>query len=249
MSSASSMFTFYRVSAKTFPFTEETRVAVGFYPYKKLASEIAKIISEHNMQRLKGGIDVEVDLFQGTRRDLQRVVYKEELDTTERDRLVGLRFKEWIKQPEKRSLEETQQEVATKLPRPSRAPEELITTSFNAELAGQNLTWGVEAAQTYAQDKYGDSTRTIRISFNGSGICAMACGPRTVDPIEVQNIGLTLEMNNEEVPPLLKTIGAVLPEKDHLFTLKTADEIGEEIKTLVDRAFEHDADLKNYGKR
>lgn len=230
---------FYRVSAKTFPFSEQTRKIIGYYLYKKTALLAAKIIQEHRGQKLSAGIDVFCDRFQKAPKNFYVAICKAEIDSEEQDRLLNLHFEETLT---KRKIDFVASEnISGKNPKTNRLPPDFITPSFNPEVAAQNFIKGVSLAQEYAQERYGKKGQTLTLTFRGAGICAMSVGPRTIDPIELQEITLIIEPDLEEDLPEYRKIGSVLPEKDHLFTLKTADEIRDEIQSLIDRFFTQDS--------
>ncbi len=252
-SSSAQEYIFYRVSAKVAPWDEQSRKTIGFYSHERVALAATQIVRENNMQRLPGGIDVFCDPFRGTIKeiidavDATNTVYTTHIDIEERDRLLSLRFRNIYSrsvpshQTSSRPVERTStfpsHSAASFDIQQARTPQEYLTPSFNPQIAGQNFTQGIALAQEYAQNNYGSDSCKITLSFHGTGICAMSGGPRSVDPIEVQEITLITE-NNDDDRPTYKKIGKVLPEKDHLLTLKTADEIASELMTLIVSAFQ-----------
>ena len=249
VSAPAGTFQFYSVSAKTYPFTEDTRILIGNYSSQKVALAAAEIIRENNMQKLPGGIDVFCDCFANPLTDSNQGIYKKEIDLDERNRLLSMGFKDITRKRKKKETssqedaDDEKERVSSKLQKTTHAPEAYITSSFNPEIAGQNFTNGVLSAQIYAQECYGSNAQKIKITFHGSGICAMAAGPRAVDPIELQEITLVIDTDDNDDIPAYHNIGKVLPEKDHLFTLKTSSEIADEIKALIDQFFKQNPDL------
>ncbi len=238
---------FYRTSVKTWPFDESSRQVIGYYKYEEVARAAGRMIQENNMQRIPGGIDSHCDCFRGTLKDLRGFVLKTDIDLAERDRLLSWRFNETVpKRNADSSINDGTSSIPPKLPRmrsvPS-VPEQYITRSFNPVVAGENFAQGVASAQKYVQDRYGNDVRKMNLTFRGSDICAMSIGPRPVNPIELQEITLIIDSDADESLPVQKDIGKVLPEKDHLYTLKTGIEIADEIKGLVDRFLEQNPEL------
>jgi len=227
---------FYEVSTKTYPWTQETKRVVGYYAYKDLAHRVAMMVSEHNTQRLKGGIDVLCDCYVGNPID-PKVVVKKDLDLDERDRILSLRFKEGPIRITKRKIDFIDDDPfpAFKRLNNRQVPERCLTDRFNAKLAGQNFTQGARSARTYAQEKYGQEYGSITFSFQGTGICPTSAGPQELDPIIPQAITLIVEKRDGQTA--FKNIGFVLPEKESLASLKTAEEIDTEIRILIDQAF------------
>lgn len=256
-SSSAQEYVFYRVSAKVAPWDESSRKIIGYYSYETVALEATKIVRENNMQRLSGGIDVFCDGYRGTEKQLTdavkatKTVYATEINLEERDRLLSLRFRDIYARSGPSLLTSTRpaERSSAFLSRflslstssfnvqQIRTPQQFLTPTFNPQIAGQNFTQGIARAQEYAQKSYGNDSCKITLSFHGSGICAMSAGSRPVDPIELQEITLITETNDDDDMPVYKKIGTVLPEKDHLFTLKTAAEIASEIEALIDSAF------------
>lgn len=230
---------FYRVSAKTFPFTEETRTVIGYYLYERVAERVRALVQENNMQRLSAGIDVFCDRFIGPLADPHGTLYEKDIHSREGlqewDRVLSLRFQERVI---KHTIDfpESEDEVPAKLQKTSRVPKGFITDSFNPEAAGRYFHAGVSQAQKYAQERYGSNELNIKVTFHGTGICASSFGPQPIDPIELQEITLILDSGKDDDFPEYRKIGKVLPEKNHLLVLKTADEIAAEIKILIDQA-------------
>jgi hypothetical protein len=219
---------FYVVTAKTMPWTQDMEKIVGYYSSENLANRVARMVSDQNIQRLRGGIDVSCNAYCGNPIDPKAVI-KTVLDQAEIDRVTALRFSELLKRSSP-----SVQPMALDIKK-TRVPDRFITDTFNVRVAGQNFTEGTRLAEQYAQQTYGDDLGQISISFRGGGICAMSLEDiREVDPIELQTI--TILAVKDQDRPFFKEIGMVLPEKDHLFTLKTAEEISEEIRDLIDQA-------------
>jgi len=211
----------HQVSVKTHPWNQNA-TPVGYYAYRDDAQEVARLISDHNMQRLKGGIDVFCNRFAVDPID-PSVVVNTRLDVRERDRIMGLRFKEGPIE----MISEDEIEHLFGFLIPSKV---LYKSHSNAKEAAQNFAQGAQAAQKYAQETYGSEYKSITFSFQGTGICPSSVGPQEIDPSVPQMITCIVETKDGLVE--FKEIGAISLE-----TLKTANEVESAIRTLIDHAF------------
>lgn len=111
-------------------------------------------------------------------------------------------------------------------PLPPRPTNQSLANEFNSMCAGQIFVQAVQNAKIYAKEKYGESFSNL--TFEGSGMRARSVSVQ-VDPIEYQSIEIHFQNGAS------RKIGTVLPERTHLVDLKTAEEICNEIKGLIDQ--------------
>jgi len=96
--------TFYCVTGKTAPWSSEMEQTVGYYSNEQTAHKVAKFVREINMPELPGGIDVDVQKYQGEvircpaglrLKDTSKgciIMINEELNREEYQRLVNSKF-------------------------------------------------------------------------------------------------------------------------------------------------------------
>lgn len=94
-------------------------------------------------------------------------------------------------------------------------------TDFSRENADRIFKAGLEQANEFAKE------HGFALSNSGSGMRARGINMNLVNPIEVQNITATNIKTGEKFK-----IGAILPEKEHLTSLKSSNEVAEAISGM-----------------
>lgn len=213
---------YFLVFANTSPWTLESERKVGYYATKILAERVVDLVRKTNLGKLTKGIQVEFEEYPGKPLAPEAIVVNE-LDETELNRITNMKFEETIVQKHHKRVNPDQL--------PPASPTKRSKIIQPCAKISNHLIQGVEIAEKYAKENYGMSFEMLKITFAESGTYSEG----VLDPIEYITIHLLLKAENTP-STISRNIGKVLPRKTHLLTDKTAEEISNEIKCLVDEA-------------